>query len=117
MALTRKPQPICMRSRSSYPYLRVTTRYANTASLAFICPSFLGRADGPLPTLRGLDVGWVRRSAEPAQRDPMVQWLRDEPDVRDEGRCHRPQRRDHDGLARRRPLHPMSPHRRAVLNI
>src|SRR5205809_631760 len=48
----------------SYPYLRVTTRCTNPASLAFICPDLLGRADGPMPPVRRGDVPRLRRGHE-----------------------------------------------------
>src|SRR5438046_10644481 len=91
----------------SYPYLRVTTRCTNPASLAFICPDLLGRADGPMPPVRRGDVPRLRRGHEPPRRAPVVQRLRDPPAVRHDRRGDRPQRRIEDGVALRRPLRDM----------
>src|SRR5438094_8296748 len=99
----------------SYPYLRVTTRCTNPASLAFICPDRLGRADGPMPPVRRGDVPRLRRSHEPARRAPVVQRLRDAPAVRHDRRGDRPQRRIEDGVALRRPLREMPTHPGVVL--
>src|SRR5947199_225358 len=99
----------------SYPYLRVTTRCTNPASLAFICPDLLGRADGPMPPVRRGDVPRLRRSHEPARRAPVVQRLRDAPAVRHDRRGDRPQRRIEDGVAFRRPLREMPTHPGVVL--
>src|SRR5437773_10864524 len=99
----------------SYPYLRVTTRCTNPASLAFICPDRLGRADGPMPPVRRGDVPRLRRSHEPARWAQVVQRLRDAPAVRHDGRGDRPQRRIDDGVAFRRPLREMPTHPGVVL--
>src|SRR5436305_11276545 len=100
----------------SYPYLRVTTRCTNPASLAFICPDRLGRADGPMPPVRRGDVPRLRRGHEPARRAPVVQRLRDAPAVRHDRRGDRPQRRIEDGVALRRPLREMTTHHGVVLS-
>src|SRR2546428_13578230 len=80
MSLIRKPQPICMPRRLSYPYIRVTERWPNrkcprsggAAPLTFSSRTGLHLPDDELSPLREGDGGWFPRRAELALGHPVI---------------------------------------------